>query len=119
MLADLIRVIPKSDTLEPEDIFGSSLGLIFTDDTRNQHGDPDAIVIYKSARFGDITLSVPDPKGEDERKLFAHYLWNAGIEMAERVSGSGGDSWVVAAETVLELGSGRLERRCRIVNHSC
>jgi len=83
MLSSLIR-IPTSETPEsPEDIFTSALGLIFTDDTQNMHGDPAAGVIYKSKEFGDVHLTLANPVGEDERKLFAHYLWNASLLLGE------------------------------------
>ncbi|TKA80949.1 hypothetical protein B0A49_00883 [Cryomyces minteri] len=156
-LTDLIRVVqPATATPETEDIFSDSLGLIFTDDLRNQHGDPGATIVYRpsSARIrdkiengrqegrsggsqtgatdndeeadrlavnlgvgdGEIELSVTDPKGEDERRLFAHYLWNAGILMAEMVAAASEHDtegtadrehtrWSVQGETVLELGA--------------
>ncbi|KAK5014333.1 hypothetical protein LTR60_003277 [Cryomyces antarcticus] len=157
-LTDLIRVVqPATATPEIEDIFSASLGLIFTDDLRNQHGDPGATIVYRpsSARIrdkiengrqerrsgglqtgatdndeevdrlavnfgvsgGEIELSVADPKGEDERRLFAHYLWNAGILMAEMIAaasehdtegiaGREHTRWSVQGEIVLELGAG-------------
>lgn len=126
MLPSLIRLRPlvESSQPEPEDIFTSSLGLVFTDDAQNMHGDPDNVVIYKSSKFGEIDLGVADPQGEDERRKFAHYLWNAGILMGELVGGRpgrfpGADQsrewwvgedeehfWNVRGETVLELGAG-------------
>ena len=36
-----------------------------------------------------MELSVADPSGENERKKFAHYLWNAGVLMGEMVGGRG------------------------------
>jgi nicotinamide N-methyltransferase len=134
MLSSLLRAQPKSATAipDPEDIFQSSLGLIFTDDLQNQHGDPGTIVQYRSNGYGDLEFEVADPSGEIERTKFAHYLWNAGVLMAEFVGGHGKkekgdgewgvrrfregrmwwldedelDSWKVAGETVLELGAG-------------
>lgn len=79
--------------------------MIFTDDLRNQHGDPGSSVIYKSKRYGDIELGLTDPAGEDSRKLFSHYLWNAGVQMAEYVGEERG-RWSVEGKTVLELGAG-------------
>ena len=90
MIPSLIRpAIPPSPTSpeSPEDIFSSTPGLIFTDDTRNQHGDPGSGVIYKNGVFGDIELQLVDPNKEDERRLFAHYVWNAGILLSELVAG--------------------------------
>lgn len=110
-LTDLIQTIPSSNEETPEDIFASAPGLIFTDDLRNLHGEPGALLIYKSI-YGDIEMRTADPEAESDRRLFAHYLWNAGILMAERISGrrvvdeSERAAWSVAKETVLELGAG-------------
>ncbi|CAN9261898.1 unnamed protein product [Alternaria alternata] len=138
LLPSLINLRRPSNTpLEPEDIFGSSLGGIFTDDTQNQHGDdPNTVILYRNAKFGELELRVADVNGEEQRRKFAHYLWNAGVMMAELVSGrvEGGDlgasgkgllqdeegwrdgewwtdkeeekKWSVEGETVLELGAG-------------
>lgn len=107
-LTDLIRIIPPDRDEDPEDIFASAPGLIFTDDLRNQHGDPDSTIIYKSKRFGEIELKTTDPGVERERQLFSHYLWNAGIRLAELISDdvSQGGKWSVKGEKVLELGAG-------------
>ena len=110
MLSSLVR-LPPSTSPEPEDIFSSALGLIFTDELCNQHGDPGSRVIYRSKIYGDIELRLVDPHGEDNRKLFAHYLWNAGVLMAEFIAGSmqpaKGGVWDVRGTKVLELGAGR------------
>lgn len=107
-LTDLIWVIPPDDEDEPEDIFAAAPGLIFTDDLRNSHGDERSTLVYKSKRFGNIELRTADPEREHDRKLFAHYLWNAGIKLAELISGE--DSrWSVKNERVLELGAGVVE----------
>lgn len=89
MLSTLLRVLPKSTSTspEPEDIFQDSLGLVFTDDLQNQHGDPDTFVRYRSNGYGDLDFEIADPNGETERTKFAHYLWNAGVLMAELVGG--------------------------------
>ena len=111
---------------EPEDIFSSALSSLFTDDTQNSHGTPGSSVTYHSPRFGDIHLRIPaHPDVEEGRKLFAHYLWNAGIIAAdaienashdhqERYSQSGESSlcqwdarfWDMRGKRVLELGAG-------------
>jgi nicotinamide N-methyltransferase len=79
---------PHDKPLEPEDIFGSSLGGIFTDDLQNSYGDDqDTIIVYKSEKFGDLEFRTADVKGEEQRRKFAHYLWNAGILVAELVGG--------------------------------
>lgn len=111
-LTELIREIPATEEDSPEDIFASAPGFLFTDDLRNQHGDPGSIIVYKSERFGEISLTTADPNGEEERTLFSHYLWNAGILMAERVSGQRllnheeERQWSVKGHDVLELGAG-------------
>ncbi|EOA90082.1 uncharacterized protein SETTUDRAFT_175219 [Exserohilum turcica Et28A] len=137
-LPSLINLRRPSDTpLTPEDIFGSSLGGIFTDDLQNQHGDnPETVVLYCNAKYGELELRTADVNGEEQRRKFAHYLWNAGIMMAELVTGRLRDGeenflektpdweftrwepgqwwaseeeekqWSVKGETVLELGAG-------------
>lgn len=112
MLTDKIRVEQSTSSADsPEDIFSESLPL-FPDETRNHHGDPDAVVVYSSTPFGDVRLRVAEPAGEQERMLFAHYVWNASVLLAEMISGLyeeyGGvrRSWDVEDERVLELGAG-------------
>lgn len=107
MLTDKIRLSgPESNN--PEDILSSSLGVIFPDDITNQHGDRDNSVIYLSPSFGPITLTLADPQGEDSRKLFSHFLWNAGLQLAEFIEEGDvqGRDWSVDGERVLELGAG-------------
>jgi hypothetical protein len=132
ILPRLVSLRRPADTpLSPEDIFGSSLGGIFTDDLQNQHGDdPDTVILYRNAKYGELELRVADVNGEEQRRKFAHYLWNAGVMMGELVTGRGGDNakdieedegwkdgewwtdeaeekqWSVAGQTVLELGAG-------------
>jgi len=84
MLTDRITLSPTAD-LEPEDYLSTSLGVIFPDDITNQHGDPSTPVIYTSPKFGKIFLSLADPVGEGSRRLFAQYLWNAGVFVAVRI----------------------------------
>lgn len=133
LLPSLISLIhPPSHTLSPEDILDSSLGSIFTDDLLNQHGDDaNTLIVYKSARFGDLEFRTADVNGEEERRKFAHYLWNAGVLVGEVVGGRPGKdgegrkgdgweeggwwigeeeegTWSVEGETVLELGAGAL-----------
>jgi hypothetical protein len=128
MLLSRISVPPPPEP-EPEDIFHSALSTIFTDDTVNSHGTPGSYVTYKSPRFGEIKLQIPiHPDEEDGRKLFAHYLWNAGVVAAEAIeqgsevdrsnaNGNGGGEIVgkarwdrrwfdVQGKSVLELGAG-------------
>lgn len=79
---------PASAELQPEDIFGDTLGGIFTDDLQNQHGDDaDTVILYRNYRYGELELRTADVNGEEQRRKFAHYLWNAGVLMAELVGG--------------------------------
>lgn len=103
MLTDKIRLSGPEAT-DPEDYFGQSLGVIFPDDITNQHGDIDHSVIYLSPRFGEIKLELADPKGDDNRKLFSHFLWNSGLQLAELIEEGG--EWDVKGKKVLELGAG-------------
>ncbi|KAF2628293.1 hypothetical protein BU25DRAFT_339853 [Macroventuria anomochaeta] len=131
-LIDLRR--PEGKDLDPEDIFGSSLGGVFTDDLQNQHGDdPDTVIVYKNARHGNLEFRTAEINGEEERRKMAHYLWNAGVLMAELVGGrpeegpatpiavfgnegrKNGEWWMskeeeilwnVEGESVIELGAG-------------
>lgn len=128
-LIDLRR--PAGKALDPEDIFGSSLGGVFTDDLQNQHGtDANTRIVYSSTRYGSLEFLTADPNDEEQRRKFAHYLWNAGVlvgelvggrpesECAEReenlgeggwwVSEEEGKCWNVEGERVLELGAGAL-----------
>ena len=106
-LADVVQIIPPDKDDELEDIFASAPGLIFTDDLRNLHGDPGSIIVYKSPYFGNIELTTADPEGEVEPQLFSHYLWNAGIKLANLVGEKNDLKWNVEGERVLELGAGK------------
>ncbi|CZR54338.1 probable NNT1 Putative nicotinamide N-methyltransferase, has a role in rDNA silencing and in lifespan determination [Phialocephala subalpina] len=108
MLTDKIR-LSGPETNDPEDILSSSLGVIFPDDITNQHGDATSSVIYLSPLFGPLTLSLADPQGQDNRRLFSHFLWNAGLQLAEFIEEGKDDQgrhWNVKGEEVLELGAG-------------
>ena len=104
MLTDKIR-LSGPDSNDPEDIIFSSLGVIFPDDITNQHGDRDHSVIYVSPTFGSITLTLADPQGDDNRRLFSHFLWNSGLQLAEFIE-EDDQNWRVKGERVLELGAG-------------
>lgn len=115
-------LVPSPQNPEQEDIFSSSLGILFPDDIQNSHGTPGQFVVYRSPRYGDITLEIPrHPDVEEGRKLFAHYLWNAGVVAADAIESSSnndqkefGDGkvkwnksyWDVRGQDVLELGAG-------------
>lgn len=109
-LSSLVRVIAPDKDDEPEDIFASAPGFLFTDDLTNSHGAPDSLIQYKNSRLGNIELTTADPVGETERTLFSHYLWNAGLKLAELISHvneSEDKRWSVEGEPILELGAGR------------
>ena len=71
---------------EPEDFLGSSLGVIFPDDVTTQHGDSDHGLLYTSPHLPKpLHISLADPKAEEDRHLFSHYLWNSSLLLAELV----------------------------------
>lgn len=72
------------------------------------HGDERSTLVYHSARFGDIRLKVAGPESEQDRRLFGHYLWNAGLKMAELISEKDDleSPWMVKDSKTLELGAG-------------
>lgn len=84
-------------------------------------------MIYHSPRYGEIKLGIPQhPDVEEGRKLFAHYLWNAGVLAADAIENAScnnvGDPtssgqedagmiwdrtyWDMKGKDVLELGAG-------------
>jgi hypothetical protein len=133
-----LRHLTPTQLLDPEDIFGDSLGSIFTDDLQNSHGiDPDTTIVYRpsNATYPELEFRTADVNGEEERRKFAHYLWNAGVLMGECIGGRMGSNdgegkdydimderrwkdgewwmseeeealWSVKGEKVLELGAG-------------
>jgi hypothetical protein len=108
-LSYLVKVIPPDRDDEPEDIFASAPGFLFTDDLTNSHGAPEAIIQYQNKRFGNIELQTADPDGEQERTLFSHYLWNAGLKLGELISHADQQEdmrWNVEGDRVMELGAG-------------
>lgn len=104
--------IPESIDSSSEDIFSSALDLISPDETRSLHGSPGSHIIYKSRRFGNVRLELAAPESEDGRKLFAHYLWNAGLLLGEYLEASvttsdtDASTWDICGHQVLELGAG-------------
>ncbi len=105
--------IPESLDSSSDDIFSSAIDLIFPDEIRNFHGNSGSHVIYKSRQVGDVKLELAAPESEDGRKLFAHYLWNAGLLLAEFLedpvvtSDIDVSTWNIRGHRVLELGAGR------------
>ena len=105
MLTDKIR-LGGPDATDPGDYLGEALGVIFPDDITNQHGDTDHPVVYLSPRFGEVVLQLADPQGDDNRKLFSHFLWNSGLQIAEFIEDDEVREWDVEGMKVLELGAG-------------
>jgi hypothetical protein len=71
---------------DPEDFLSDSLGVVFPDDVMNQHGDSDHGLLYTSPHLPKpLHISLADPKGEDDRRLFSHYLWNSSLQLAELI----------------------------------
>ena len=98
MLTSRITV-PAPRIPSQEDIFSSALSSLFTDDTQTNHGSPGGSLTYTSPAFGDITLQIPaHPDVEEGRKLFAHYLWNAGLVTAEGIERASGEGPVPVHE---------------------
>ncbi|KAI9740675.1 MAG: hypothetical protein M1818_004639 [Claussenomyces sp. TS43310] len=109
---------------EAEDYLSSSLGVIFPDDITDHHGDTDHGdtdhgVIYAAPGRAPLHLSLANPQGEASQRLFSHYLWNAGVQLAvlieeggDRDHGDGDDDLDVdkvcrvRGQRVLELGAG-------------
>lgn len=119
--------VPSPPAPEAEDIFLSGLTTLFTDDAVNSWGTPGGSITYKSPRFGTLSLRIPIHPDEDQgRKLFAHYLWNAGVVAADAVETASADPavhietrgrdttiqhwdpryWDVRSKTTLEIGAG-------------
>ena len=48
-------------------------------------------------------MRLADPPRQDERLLFGHYVWNAGVLLAALIEDA---KWDVRGQTVLELGAG-------------
>ncbi|KAJ5132293.1 hypothetical protein N7448_006451 [Penicillium atrosanguineum] len=121
----------------PEDVFEAFLSHLFPDDAPAFHGNPGQHLLYSSPHYGELEIMVPsypaqsenkseevaaglekDANGvnkvEEERQLFAHFLWSSalvvaeGLEDAERsdAGGEARDIWSVKGESVLELGAG-------------
>lgn len=106
MLTSRITV-PLPSTPSPEDIFSSGLGALFTDDTQNSHGTPGHHILYRSPRFGDMSLRIPaHPDVEEGRKLFAHYLWNAAVIGAEAIESASHD---VQVQTDADVSEARMQ----------
>ncbi|KAI0157319.1 hypothetical protein GGR57DRAFT_461563 [Xylariaceae sp. FL1272] len=104
----------KSSNDEAEDIFGNSLGVLFTgQDITAQHGDNDhTSLLYTSPHLPKaINIALADPKDDDDRKLQSHYLWNSSLLLAELIeAGSLGLEYNVGAPTIGEKGTKGLSK---------
>lgn len=102
----LSRLTLISDTEpDPEDFLASSLAVIFPDDVANQHGDHNNSLVYSSPHLPKpLPISLADPKGDEDRKLFSHFLWNASLQLAELVEAGtlGLDSSSNSSDTVVD-----------------
>ena len=112
MLTFLIRT-PQVNHTDPEEIHTNAVGLLLPDNVLTYHGDPGSHVTYLSKRFGNIELNLVDPLDHEEHRLFAHHIWNSGIQLAEFISQASDKAkmekdgrWNVEGEQVLELGAG-------------
>ena len=111
-LSSLVRLVEPKD-LSSEDILNSCAHLLLGDRYRNLHGDPGSEVVYTSY-FGEIQLSLADTATVDhgDHFLFAHYLWNASLQLAELIGrasqriDSSYNMWDPKDQIVLELGAG-------------
>lgn len=120
MLSDCIR-LERPDPDEPEDFLSASLSTIFVNDAETCFGDVDTTIIYTARQWKrEYKLSVANTSGEDERRRFAHYLWNASLWAAQQIEAGAGAtkrnepsasearSITVKATRVLELGAGAI-----------
>lgn len=118
MLTFKIR-LPEVPDPSAEDIYSNAVGMLLPDNVLTFHGDPGSHVTYLSKRFGEMKLSLVDPHDQDERVLFAHHIWNSGIQMAEFISDASDRTnkeerdarWDVTGHSILELGSGVWKHR--------
>ncbi|KAJ6020561.1 hypothetical protein N7540_006065 [Penicillium herquei] len=122
-----------SDEEAPEDHFEAFLAHLFPDDVSSFHGVPGEHLLYSSPRYGDLDIMVPSyPEKKDgsntldeERQLQAHFLWSAGMIIAESVESADvpksaladaetepedsklqREIWNARGECVLEFGAG-------------
>ena len=99
-------VVAGDEEPDPEDILSAALGIIFPDDVANQHGDHSQSLVYTSPHLPKpLPLSLADPKGDEDRKLFSHYLWNSSLQLAEFVEA--GTLGLAQSGSVSEAGDGQ------------
>lgn len=105
----------------PEDILNSSLAAIYPDDVANTHGDAAHALQYTSPHLPrPLLLQLTDPQGEQHRRLFSHYLWNAALLLAELVEsatlgvpllGGGSADLAKAVTTISPQDTARMRKR--------
>lgn len=106
MLTYLLRSSENPSSSLPE-VHSTTVGLPIPDNIKTFHGSPGKSIVYSSKRFGDIKLQLSEPENKDQHRLFAHHVWNSGIQLAEFVSDAQENGrWSLVGETVLELGAG-------------
>ncbi|KAH6669156.1 hypothetical protein F5X68DRAFT_159680 [Plectosphaerella plurivora] len=70
----------------PEDFLAGAFASLDPDDTPNIHGDAEHGILYTSPHLkAPLALDLAEPAGDDQRRLFSHYLWNAALLLAELV----------------------------------
>ena len=110
--------LPEVQNPSVEDVFSSGAEILYSNQYRNLHGDPGSEIVYDSPLFGKIRLRLADTVEKQDHFLFAHYLWNASLQLAELISlaapleseiADDGRNWSVKGEKVLEVGAGKSE----------
>ena len=88
---------------DPLDFFGDALLTIF-DHVQPIHGEPSALYSYTPppTAANQLLLTVRIPP-QEHTLLYAHYVWSAGVRLADRIALGEVD---VKDKTVLELGAG-------------
>lgn len=90
---------------DPEDLFAGSLGVIFTDDVTNQHGDAFTSLHYTTPHLPKpLRIELSDPKVAEDRSLFSHFLWNASLMLADLIEA--GTLGLKAGEDTTGAGAG-------------
>jgi hypothetical protein len=109
----------------PEDFLSGALAALDPEDTPNIHGDAEHGLLYASPHLPHpLALDLAEPDGDDQRRLFSHYLWNSALLAAELieagslpldgpasgpltpVSGMSGGAFDVRGLSFVELGAG-------------
>lgn len=97
-----------SSSSDPEDLFAGSLGVIFTDDVTNQHGDAFTSLHYTSPHLSKpLRIELSDPKVAEDRSLFSHFLWNASLMLADLIEA--GTLGLKAGDDTTGAGAGTTE----------